>query len=93
MRNRYPGICYRCNLNVAAGEGHFERFRGAWRVQHTRCAIENRGKGDPVAGGRDAQKLDRARIDARGTGKRAQKARKFLRDLDRASGRIRYEDF
>lgn len=45
MRNKFPGICYRCNLYVAAGEGHFERFRGSWRVQHAQCAIANREKG------------------------------------------------
>lgn len=93
MRNSYPGICYRCNLSVAAGEGHFERFRGSWRVQHSRCAIEHRGSGDPVMNGRDAQQLHRKRENAKGTGKKAQKARKFLRDLAMANDRIRYEDF
>lgn len=27
MRNRYPGICYRCNKLVEVGKGHFERVR------------------------------------------------------------------
>lgn len=48
MRNAYPGICYRCGKRVEAGEGHFERIKGArygfrWRVQHAECAIKYRG--------------------------------------------------
>lgn len=43
MRNRHPGTCYRCGRRVEAGEGHFERFKGGWRVQHANCAIEYRG--------------------------------------------------
>lgn len=40
MRNRYPGICYRCGKTVAAGEGHFERHNGGWRTQHADCCIK-----------------------------------------------------
>ncbi len=40
MRNRFPGICYRCKKYCASGQGHFERYRGGWRVQHASCAIE-----------------------------------------------------
>lgn len=43
MRNQHPGFCYRCGELVAAGEGHFERHRGGWRVQHASCAIKYRG--------------------------------------------------
>lgn len=43
MRNMYPGTCYRCGKHCAAGEGHFERKRGGWRVQHAKCAIVFRG--------------------------------------------------
>ena len=43
MRNRYPGVCYRCGEAVAPGEGHFERQRGVFIVQHATCAIERRG--------------------------------------------------
>lgn len=43
MRNRYPGICYRCGEWVKAGEGHFERIPGGWRTQHAHCAIRFRG--------------------------------------------------
>lgn len=45
MRNKYPGICYRCGKRVEAGEGHFERDRIAhtWKVQHKDCAIRYRG--------------------------------------------------
>ena len=41
MRNKYPGICYKCNNVVAAGDGHFERYNGGWRVQHAKC-VKNR---------------------------------------------------
>jgi hypothetical protein len=46
MRNKYPGICYRCGKRVEAGEGHFEKIIGtknSWRVQHAECAIKYRG--------------------------------------------------
>lgn len=43
MRNRFPGICYRCGKRVEVKEGHFERHLGGWRVQHTDCAIKYRG--------------------------------------------------
>lgn len=76
-RNQYPGECYRCKAWVPAGEGHFERLAGHWRVQHATCAIEMRGTPDPV---REAH-MDRIRIArAAGTGRRAQRARKTLRD-------------
>jgi hypothetical protein len=42
MRNRYPGICYRCGKTVAKGDGHFERHKGSWRTQHADCAIKAR---------------------------------------------------
>ena len=45
-RNRYPGTCYRCNKQVAVGEGHFERhyFWKRWRTQHADCAITARSQ-------------------------------------------------
>jgi hypothetical protein len=39
MRNKYPGICYRCGGNVGIGDGHFERYGNGWRLQHAKCAI------------------------------------------------------
>lgn len=33
-RNQYAGTCYRCELEVPAGVGHFERHNGGWRVRH-----------------------------------------------------------
>lgn len=39
MRNRYPGICYRCGKRVEVGDGHFERHKGGWRTQHASCCI------------------------------------------------------
>jgi hypothetical protein len=42
MRNKYPGICYRCGKRVEKGEGHFERHQGSWRTQHAECAIKAR---------------------------------------------------
>lgn len=50
MRNRYPGKCYFCNDNVAAGAGHFERIpssisgKGGWQVIHAECVFKNREK-------------------------------------------------
>ena len=45
MRNKYPGICYRCGKWCAKGDGHFEKRQGAsWAVQHAACAIEHRNK-------------------------------------------------
>lgn len=43
MRNKYPGICYRCGKQVDARAGHFERYQGGWRLQHATCAIKYRG--------------------------------------------------
>lgn len=76
MRNKFGGNCYRCNTWVAPGDGHFERFRGAFRVQHASCAIEFRGTPDAE---RDADRLLRLRRLAGGTGKSAQRARRTLR--------------
>ncbi len=42
MRNKHPGTCYRCKFRVEAGQGHFERHVGGWRVQHADCAIKAR---------------------------------------------------
>lgn len=41
MRNRYPGVCYRCGKYVAKDMGHFERHYGRWRVQCAECAIKH----------------------------------------------------
>lgn len=79
MRNRFPGKCYRCGETVSAGEGHFERFGRGWRVQHASCAIEHRGTPDPV---RLAMNEARLQQRAKETGRRAQRARKILRDRD-----------
>lgn len=56
MRNKHPGICYRCGETVAPGDGHFERvsdalrrkvratkITGKWAMQHAECAIKYRG--------------------------------------------------
>lgn len=32
--NKYPGVCYLCNLYVGVGEGRFEKKLGGWRVKH-----------------------------------------------------------
>lgn len=84
MRNKYPGPCYRCGQHVAAGEGHFERLFGQWRVQHASCAIEHRGKPDEdrrvATAIENARRRGRVEQAAKGTGRRAQRARKRLRD-------------
>lgn len=76
MRNQFPGICYRCDTLVEAGDGHFERIAGRWRVQHASCAIEHRGQPDP-----EREAYTRARMErlAQGTGRKAQRARRWLR--------------
>ena len=58
MRNKFPGICYRCGSLVKVGQGHFERVNekrleflgidptsvsGNWLTQHAECAIKERG--------------------------------------------------
>lgn len=44
MRNRFPGICYYCNTNVAKGAGHFEKRQNAkgFRVIHAECVFKQR---------------------------------------------------
>lgn len=78
MRNRFAGPCYRCTETVPAGAGHFERFRGGWRVQHAACAVEHRGTPDPE---READRLHKLEYWARQTGPKAQLARKTLREM------------
>jgi hypothetical protein len=55
MRNRYPGVCYRCGKPVPKGTGHFERLktRGPvrWRVQHADCCIKARKAKADASGG------------------------------------------
>lgn len=80
MRNRYGGTCYRCGDWCPAGSGHFERFQGKWRVQHASCAISKRGKPDPA---RAEHKLFVLKEAAKQTGRRAQRARRRLRDMER----------
>lgn len=82
MRNRFPGECYRCNGWVPAGEGHFERLGSTWRVQHAACAIEFRGTPDPA---RRARQIAITTMKAQGTGKRANRARKTLREQSEAA--------
>ena len=78
MRNRYPGICYRCQQPVAVGAGHFELFRGGWRTQHAECAIQFRGTPDPE---RAKDQMARMVANAALTGKKGQRARKLLKDM------------
>lgn len=45
MRNRFPGICYKCGKEVKKGAGHFERAKPPWRgwkTIHAECAIAQR---------------------------------------------------
>lgn len=37
-RNKYAGICYCCGQNTPPGYGHFERYKGGWRVKCVKCA-------------------------------------------------------
>lgn len=42
MKNKYKGKCYCCNQTVQKGEGHFERYKGRWRVIHIECVKKQR---------------------------------------------------
>ena len=44
MRNKYPGICYKCGKYVAKNEGHFERQHGQWLVIHVECVFQQRAE-------------------------------------------------
>lgn len=45
MRNKYPGVCFRCGSAVPAGKGHFQREKGRWLIRCLPCV----GKGnEPV---------------------------------------------
>jgi hypothetical protein len=79
MRNKFPGVCYRCGKLVEPGDGHFERFLGGWRTQHASCAIKFRGTPSPV---REAARLAQLKQLALGTGRPAQRARRQLRDME-----------
>ena len=79
MRNRYPGTCYRCGGHVEVGAGHFERFLGGWRTQHADCAIKHRGSPDTA---REEWNLERLKRSASVPGKRGQRARRRLRELE-----------
>lgn len=86
MRNQFPGTCYRCGEEVAAGAGHFEKtpFTRFWRVQHAECAIKFRGTDvgkDGETERREAWRKRKLERDASGTGKRAQRARQELARL------------
>lgn len=76
MRNKFPGICYRCGKRVEPGDGHFESggrqkgMLGKWRVQHAQCAIDWRGTDKKAGDGRDdlprefiSQEAERMRWD------------------------------
>ena len=95
MRNKYKDICFRCGYGVEVGQGHFQRLFGSWVVQHAQCAIDHRGTNysyDPSI----SKKLDEYRQFikrrqaeatlkrklqyASETGKRASKARKWLKE-------------
>lgn len=49
MRNKFPGLCFRCGDAVPAGRGHFQRLAGRWVVRCLKCV----GKGN-VARHREA---------------------------------------
>lgn len=50
-RNKYPGVCYRCNKIVVKGEGHFEKTKDGWRVQHADCCIKAKELIKPTTSG------------------------------------------
>ncbi len=40
MLNDGPEPCYHCGETVEAGKGHISFCDGAWRTQHSKCAVE-----------------------------------------------------
>lgn len=36
-RNKYDGFCYKCNVYVPPGFGHFEIHNGSWRIKCVKC--------------------------------------------------------
>ena len=38
-RNKYAGICYVVRNVHVSGYGHFERYKGSWRVKSVSCVI------------------------------------------------------
>lgn len=42
MRNKYPGVCYKCGEKVEVGAGHFERSGGGWKTIHVNCVFKQR---------------------------------------------------
>ncbi len=37
-RNKYAGYCYCCGKWIEPGFGHFERYKGCWRIKCVKCA-------------------------------------------------------
>ena len=46
MRNKYKGVCYKCQKEVLPGKGHFERYKGGWRTIHVECVFKQRKEKD-----------------------------------------------
>jgi len=70
--NQYEGPCCHCGRTVLAGGDTFEKWGNKWKPLHLACRAEFKQK----------QKIDRLQYWAQGTGKRAQRARKTLRELE-----------
>lgn len=41
-RNKYEGRCYVCGGKVEPETGHYERYRGSWRVKHANVPGDGR---------------------------------------------------
>ncbi len=46
MRNKYKGVCYKCQKEVLPGQGHFERYKGGWRTIHVEGVFKQRKEKD-----------------------------------------------
>ena len=53
-RNKYAGYCYCCGKWIEPGFGHFERYKGGWRIKCVKCAS-----------GRTVRETDREVVRAR----------------------------
>ena len=44
MRNKYPGVCANCGLEVKVGDGYFQRWNRRWIVRCIKCVTEGKIK-------------------------------------------------
>ena len=61
MRNKYAGKCFRCQRQVEAGEGFFQRMKGRWFIRCQACV----GQGSvPQTAGEATERIETLEADA-----------------------------